>query len=100
MEMFPPGTWDVRHLEDFEEITVPAPAGSQFHMQALLVGKPSHGREGQFKFLVTGQKDMSFEVNVSEVIDDSLFDDMVVECEVKLGSVVRPITNVFRTLVK
>ena len=97
MEMFPPGTWDVRHLEDFEEITVPA--GSQFHMQALLIGKASQGREGQFKFLVTGQKDMSFEVNVSEVIDDSLFDDMVVKCEVKLGSEVRPITNAFRILV-
>ena len=91
METFPPNNWDVRHMEDFEEITVPAPAGSRFHMQALLVGKPSHGREGQFKFLVSGQEDMTFRVEVGDVIDDHSFDDMAIECQLKLGSVVRNI---------
>ena len=79
METFPPNSWDVRHMEDFEGITVPAPAGSKFHMQALLVGKLSHGRERQFKFLVLGQEDMTFRVKVGDVINDHTFDDMTVD---------------------
>ena len=86
MENFPPKAWDVRHLADFEDITVPAPAGSKFHLQALLIGKPSHGREGQFKFLISGNDHLTFNVDVRDVIDDALFDDMTVQCQLQLGS--------------
>ena len=86
MENFPPGAWDVRHIEDFEDITVPAPTGSKFHLQALLIGKPCHGLEGQFKFLVTGPDHLKFRVAIKDVINDPIFDDMSVECQLDLGS--------------
>lgn len=91
MESFPPNSWDVRHLSDMEDITVPAPAGSKFHLQALLVGKPAHGREGQYKFLVGGNDHMQFEVFVTDVIDDPIFEYMTVTCQMQLGSQVKPI---------
>ena len=86
MENFPPPTWDVRPLEDFEDITVPAPSGSKFHLQALLIGKPSHGREGQFRFLISGNDHLSFKVCLRDIIDSPLFDNMVIECQMELGS--------------
>ena len=89
MENFPPNAWEVRHISDMEDITVPAPTGSKFHLQALLVGKPSHGREGQFKFLIGGNDHMKFTVAISDVIDDSSFSDMKVECQMQLGSQVK-----------
>ena len=89
MEKFPPNAWEVRDLADMEDITVPAPSGSKFHLQALLVGKPSHGREGQFKFLIAGTDHMKFSVNLEEVINDPAFKGMRVDCEMELGSKVR-----------
>ena len=86
MEKFPPKTWDVRHAKDFEDITVPAPAGSKFHLQALLIGKPCPGKEGQYKFLVSGSEPLDFSVDIRLVLDDPLFEDMYVECQLESGS--------------
>jgi len=86
MESFPPNKWDVRHIGDFDDITVPAPTGSKFHLQALLVGKPAKGKEGQFRFLVSGNDHLSFRVNVKHVLHHQLFDDMYITCQMELGS--------------
>jgi hypothetical protein len=103
METFPPPQWDVRHLAEFEDITVPAPSGSKFHLQALLVGKPSNGKEGQFKFLVSGNDHLSFKVRLRDIIDHPLFEDMIIDCQMELGSQVKnhnriwtPGKNLFR----
>ena len=89
MERFPPKTWDVRNASDFDDITVPAPTGSKFHLQALLMGKPSGNREGQYRFLVAGNDHLYFSVDIRLVLDDPLFDDMFVECQLELGSQVK-----------
>ena len=91
MEKFPPKTWEVRHANDFDDITVPAPTGSKFHLQALLMGKPCMGKEGQFKFLVSGNDHLNFSVDIRMVLDDPLFENMFVECQMQLGSQVRKI---------
>ena len=90
MENFPPNQWDVRHLADYEDITVPAPSGSRFHLQALLIGRPAFGREGQFRFLISGNNNMSFNVRLRDIIDDPCFEDMYVNCQMKSGSQVCP----------
>jgi len=90
MENFPPSNWDVRHLNDFDDITVPAPTGSKFHFQALLVGRPAKGKEGQYRFLVSGNDHVKFTVNIEDVLEDSLFEGMTVECQMQLGSQVKP----------
>ena len=89
METFPPSKWDVRHIGDFDDITVPAPTGSRFHLQALLVGKPAKGKEGQFRFLISGNDHLAFRVNVRDVIDNDLFNDMYISCQLELGSQVK-----------
>ena len=90
MENFPPTSWDIRHLNDFDDITVPAPTGSRFHLQALLVGKPApKGKEGQYKFLVSGNDHVKFAVEIRDILDDPLFEGMTVECQMQLGSQVK-----------
>jgi len=89
MDSFPLSSWDVCHISDFEDITVPAPSGSKFHLQALLIGKPANGKEGQFKFLVSGNDHLTFSVRVRDVVDNPLFEDMHVDCQLKLGSQVK-----------
>ena len=89
MEPFPPNQWDVRHLADFEDITVPAPSGSKFHLQALLIGRLAFGREGQHKFLISGNDNLSFTVRLRDIIDEACFEDMYVKCQMKSGSQVR-----------
>jgi len=99
MENFPPSQWDVRHLADFEDITVPAPSGSRFHLQALLIGRPAFGREGQFKFLISGNNNLHFSVRLRDIIDDPCFEDMYVDCHMKSGSQVCAILHYFSHIV-
>ena len=96
MEKFPPNQWDVRHLADFEDITVPAPSGSKFHLQALLIGRPAFGREGQHKFLISGNDNLSFTVRLRDIIDDTCFEDMYVKCQMKSGSQVQYLIPLFK----
>lgn len=86
MSLFPPTNWEVRDVADFETLTVPAPVGSKYHLQALLVGKPAHGREGQFKFLISGNDHYRIEMKVEEVIEDASFKGMTIHCQLALGS--------------
>jgi len=86
MSLFPPTNWEVRDVADFETLTVPAPVGSKYHLQALLVGKPAHGREGQFKFLISGNDHYRIEMKVEQVIEDASFKGMTIHCQLALGS--------------
>ena len=86
MSLFPPDNWEVRNVADFETLTVPAPTGSKYHLQALLVGKPAHGREGQFKFLISGNDHYKIEMKVDHVINDEAFKGMTIVCQLALGS--------------
>jgi len=86
MSLFPPDNWEVRNVADFETLTVPAPTGSKYHLQALLVGKPAHGREGQFKFLISGNDHYKIEMRVDHVINDEAFKGMTIVCQLALGS--------------
>ena len=92
MAHFPPSTWDVRPIQDFETLIVPAPAGSKFHMQALLTAPPCPGREGQFKLLIAGKEHLKITAKVKDIIDDPLFDNMEIECQLQLGSQVNIVT--------
>ncbi len=85
MSSFPPRSWDVRHIQDFDTLTVPAPAGSKYHLQALLTAPPCPGREGQFKFLISGKEHMRVCSRVRDLIDDPIFNDMTIECQLQLG---------------
>ncbi len=86
MSSFPSHTWEVRDIKDFETLTVPAPAGSKFHLQALLTAPSCPGREGQFKLLIGGEDHMLIKAKVRDIIDDPLFDGMSLECQLQLGS--------------
>ena len=93
MVSFPPEMWDVRDIKGFDDITVPAPTGSKLHLQALLVGKPANGKEGQFRLLVSGNDNLTFRVRVRDVLDSPLFDNMHVECQLLSGSQVKHTVN-------
>ena len=87
MSKFPPNSWEVRPVADFETLTVPAPAGSKYHLQALLIGKPVFGgREGQFRFLVSGNDHYNISMEVAKVLDDPSFSNMTITCQLALGS--------------
>ena len=86
MSSFPPRAWDVRHIADFDTLTVPAPAGSTYHLQALLTAPPCPGREGQFRLLVSGKEHTTISAKVRDIINDPLFEDMLIDCQLQLGS--------------
>ena len=86
MSSFPSHTWEVRDIQDFETLTVPAPAGSKFHLQALLTAPPCPGREGQFKLIIGGEDHMLIKAKVRDIIDDPIFEGMSLECQLQLGS--------------
>ena len=90
MATFPPPTWDVRQLKDFETLTVPAPAGSKFHMQALLTAPPCTGWEGQYKLILSGSDHLEINTKITDIIDDPLFANMFIDCQFQLGSQVYP----------
>jgi hypothetical protein len=95
MANFPPEDWDVRPLTDFEELTVPAPRGSPFHLQALLTGKPCTGMRGNFRFLIGGDRHMELNVAVTTIIQDKRFDNMYLACQMELGS---QVNNIFKKI--
>ena len=86
MTTFPPATWEIRHVEDFDSIRVPAPPGTRYHLQALMTGPPCGGREGQFRFLVSGREHCKISCKVSDIIADPLFDNMRIDIQLELGS--------------
>lgn len=86
MIKFPPKTWEVWDLRDFETLTVPAPAGSQFHLQALLTAPPCPGWEGQYRLLISGTNHLEINTKITTIIDDALFEDMYIDCQLQLGS--------------
>ena len=86
MSRFPPSSWEVRPVADFETLTVPAPAGSKYHLQALLIGKPCLGREGQFKFLISGNDHYRINMEVNKVVNEPTFANMRITCQLALGS--------------
>ena len=60
MAKFPPNSWEVRPVEDFEILTVPAPTGSRYHLQDTVDTKlcTMHSWAiGQLVFKPTGLKD-------------------------------------------
>jgi hypothetical protein len=93
MSSFPPSNWDVRSIDDFDTLTVPAPAGSKFHLQALLTGRPSNGREGQFRFLIAGTDHFKINVKATDILDVPLMEGMLIRCQMELGSQVLLLQN-------
>jgi hypothetical protein len=89
--IFPLSTYDVRPVDDFEELNVLAPAGSKYHLQALLTGKPCEGREGQFRFLLAGTDHYRIDFRASEVLNVPILKGLSLRMQLELGSQVKTI---------
>ena len=85
MTTFPPKTWDVRFLEDFDNLRGSSMADSGITLEALLAVRPAAGREGSFRLLLAGPEKIKLRFNINTVLPSGLFAGMVAEAEVDVG---------------
>ena len=85
MTTFPPKTWDVRFLEDFDNLRGSSMADSGITLEALLAVRPAAGREGSFRLLLAGPEKIKLRFNINTVLPSALFAGMVAEAEVDVG---------------
>ena len=85
MTTFPPNTWDVRFLADFDNLRCTIMADSGITLEALLAVRPAAGREGSFRLLLAGPEKIKLRFNINTVLPSGLFAGMVAEAEVDVG---------------
>jgi len=62
MSSFPPKSWEVRYLKDFDEYQPSSKAREKLYMAALMAMRPAEGREGHFRIAYTGKESVVFQV--------------------------------------
>ena len=92
MSSFPPASWDVRFLQDMENLECGLSNDSGLSMEAFVAVRPAGGKEGSFKFAIDGEM-VKLSFPISKVLADPAFKDMRAELEMKPGQQIRMSNN-------
>ena len=76
MSSFPPASWDVRFLQDMENLECGLQNESGLSMEAFVAIRPAGGKEGSFKFAIDGEM-FKLSFPISKVLTDPAFKDIV-----------------------
>ena len=89
MSSFPPATWDVRFLQDMENLECGlSTEDGRLSMEAFVAVRPAGGKEGSFKFVIDGDM-IKLSFPISKVLAGPAFKDMLAEVEMKPGQQIR-----------
>jgi len=92
MVTFPPATWEIRNLADMDPMEGTPLDDSDFSFQLLLAVPPADGREGFFKFLLSGKDHLMLEVPVVSILNDDRFRGLTINTQLQLGTQVPILT--------
>ena len=92
MSSFPPTSWDVRFLQDMENLECGLQSEGGLSMEAFVAIRPAGGKEGSFKFTIDGEM-VKLSFPISKVLSDPAFRDMQAEIEMKPGQQIRMNNN-------
>ena len=93
MSSFPPLSWNVRFLQDMENLECSLRGENNITMEAFVAVRPAGGQEGNFKFIIGGPRMLKLSFPVSKLLDDPAFKDMVAEIEMKPGDQIKLCKN-------
>jgi len=86
MVSYPPTMWEVRSLEDMDNMEGSPQTDSDFSFQVFLAVPPAEGKEGSFKFELTGRDHLMMEVPVSSILKDERFRGLAIHTQLQLGN--------------
>jgi len=89
MSSFPPKQWEVRYLADMDTLEGTLHEDRQISLEALLAVRPSEGEEGAYRFTLAGPGQVKLRIPVTSVLENVLFQDMVLEIQMELGTQVK-----------
>ena len=92
MSSFPPASWDVRFLQDMENLECGLTTEDGLSMEAFVAVRPAGGKEGTFKFVINGEM-IKLSFPISKVLAGPAFKDMLAEVEMKPGQQIRMNNN-------
>ena len=86
MSSFPPSRWEVRFVKDMLSMSCETPDRDEIWMAAFMALRPAGTEEGCFRFNLAGPSKLKVCFNMKEVLNSPLFDNMVAEAELNVGT--------------
>ena len=74
MSAFPPNKWNVRHLQDMDNLECTPREDGGLAMAAYIAARPARGEEGNFKMVLGGNKKLKVSFAVSKLLPSNAFD--------------------------
>ena len=88
MSSFPPKKWEVRFLQDMQTMACENQEQG-ISMAAYMALKPAGGEEGSFRFVLAGPNKLKIRFEISDVLNNPLFEGMFAEAELAIGDQIR-----------
>ena len=89
MSAFPPSKWDVRHLQDMDNLECTPREDGGLAMEAYIAARPAGGEEGNFKMVLGGNNKLKVSFAVSRLLPSDAFNNMVFDVELWSGAEIK-----------